>query len=176
MKITITGHRPHKLNQEYDLRGPISDGIKDKLTTLFNQHKPEMVYIGMAIGADMIAAFACVETSTPFTAVLPLVGQQLKWPDKTQLLYHVLLVKANLIYIVDTKQHVTYEQFTELKPTYYHPSKMQTRNKWMVDQLTASEDRLIAIWDGSDGGTANCVKYAQSTNKAIITISPEIII
>ena len=31
---------------------------------------------------------------------------------------------------------------------------------------------LIAVWDGSSGGTANCIKYAKNMNKNIIHIDP----
>jgi uncharacterized phage-like protein YoqJ len=43
---------------------------------------------------------------------------------------------------------------------------MQIRNEWMVDRC----DKLIAVWDGSKGGTGNCVDYAKSVNKDIFRI------
>jgi uncharacterized phage-like protein YoqJ len=46
---------------------------------------------------------------------------------------------------------------------------MQDRNKWMVDHC----DALVAIWNGTSGGTANCVKYALSVNKPIVMINPK---
>ena len=36
----------------------------------------------------------------------------------------------------------------------------------MVDNCT----HVLAMWDGSEGGTANCVKYAQAVNKPIINL------
>lgn len=38
----------------------------------------------------------------------------------------------------------------------------------MVDRC----DRLIAVWDGSNGGTGNCVKYAKEVGKPIVVINP----
>ena len=38
----------------------------------------------------------------------------------------------------------------------------------MVDNA----DKVIAVWDGSKGGTYNCVKYAEKQNKEIIVINP----
>ncbi|WP_188052008.1 hypothetical protein [Azospirillum sp. Sh1] len=40
---------------------------------------------------------------------------------------------------------------------------MNTRNEWMVDH----SDRLLALWDGSQGGTANCVRYARGLGRPI---------
>lgn len=45
---------------------------------------------------------------------------------------------------------------------------MQKRNEYMVDLA----DRVIAVWDGSKGGTATCVKYAEKVGKEIIRIEP----
>lgn len=36
------------------------------------------------------------------------------------------------------------------------PKAMQIRNEWIVDRA----DRIIALWDGSFGGTHNCITYA----------------
>lgn len=50
----------------------------------------------------------------------------------------------------------------------YKPYLMQNRNEHMVDN---SED-CIAVWDGTSGGTGNCVKYAQRVGKNVIRIHP----
>jgi uncharacterized phage-like protein YoqJ len=45
---------------------------------------------------------------------------------------------------------------------------MQIRNEWMVDNAHI----VLALWDGSSGGTGNCIKYAnrKSVNKPIINL------
>lgn len=53
----------------------------------------------------------------------------------------------------------------------YEPWLMQKRNEFMVDNC----DTLISIWDGSSGGTGNCVAYATKKNKDIIRIDPNTI-
>lgn len=45
---------------------------------------------------------------------------------------------------------------------------MQKRNEYMVNLA----DKVIAVWGGSSGGTANCVRYAKSVGKEIIIIKP----
>jgi uncharacterized phage-like protein YoqJ len=44
----------------------------------------------------------------------------------------------------------------------------QKRNEWMVDHA----QMVIAVWDGSSGGTANCVKYALKQGKRVWQINP----
>ena len=39
----------------------------------------------------------------------------------------------------------------------------------MVD----NSDIIIAVWDGTKGGTYNCVQYAKKKNKEIIQINPK---
>jgi hypothetical protein len=52
----------------------------------------------------------------------------------------------------------------------YAAWKMQRRNERIVDQLTKPEDVLLALRNKTPGGTANCVKYAQSKSKNILNV------
>lgn len=45
---------------------------------------------------------------------------------------------------------------------------MNKRNEWMVD----NSDLVIAVWDGTKGGTANCVRYAVKQGKEITKLEP----
>ena len=45
----------------------------------------------------------------------------------------------------------------------YAAWKMQKRNEWMADKAT----RIVALWDGSPGGTANCIAYASKIGRPI---------
>ena len=45
---------------------------------------------------------------------------------------------------------------------------MQRRNEYMVDKA----DTLIAVWNGTSGGTANCVKYAKKKGVDIVRLDP----
>ncbi len=40
----------------------------------------------------------------------------------------------------------------------------QRRNEFMVD----ASDALAAFFDGSPGGTANCVRYARSVGRRVV--------
>lgn len=51
----------------------------------------------------------------------------------------------------------------------YKPWLMQKRNEFMVDRV----DTVLAVWDGSDGGTGNCVKYAKKIGKHMLRLLPD---
>ena len=69
--------------------------------------------------------------------------------------------------VADAAQRVADEVFYASEEEY-KPYLMQRRNIWMVDE----SDYVIAVWDGSNGGTGNCVKYAQKEDKQITIVKP----
>ena len=149
-----TGHRPDKLGNEWDLRGPISLRLYHDLVAFAEKHEPTKLISGMALGVDMLWAILGTKLGIPFIAAVPFEGQEKAWPYKSQQLYHKILAQASeVIYVCEPG---------------YAPWKMQKRNEWMVDQC----DILVAVWDGTNGGTANCYKYAESINKTIFRIKP----
>ena len=50
----------------------------------------------------------------------------------------------------------------------YTPYCMNGRNLWMVEHAT----RLIAVFDGSPGGTANTVRHAAEHGLSIVRLNP----
>jgi uncharacterized phage-like protein YoqJ len=140
--IALTGHRPHKLNNEYD-GGKLSDNIARLLAQIINKHKPERCISGMALGADTIWAKVVLGLGIPLTAAIPCLNQDKMWHKSSKDTYKEILSNP-----LTTTHYVTN------KP--YSNSCMQERNIWMVDNCT----RLIAVWDGSSGGTENSIGYA----------------
>jgi len=109
----------------------------------------------MAQGVDQWAAEICVELEIPFTAALPFRGQERLWRSKAaRAYYHVLLQKAARVEV--------------LSPGGYSLLKMTYRTCWMVDHC----DLLVAVWDGSRGGTANCLLYAAEQKRKVHMIDP----
>ena len=146
MIVAGTGHRPNKLGGY----------TRDARTRLFNtaikslEHlQPTKLISGMALGWDQALARACVELNIPFIAAVPFAGQETVWPAASQRAYHELCEAAS--------------DFIIVSPGGYSAAKMQIRNEWMVDHC----DRVLALWDGSPGGTRNCVDYAKTVNKPI---------
>lgn len=155
MKLALTGHRPDKLGGEYDLKGPVSEILFQKLQKIVDKYKPTEIISGMALGADTIWALVALENKIPLTAAIPFEGQEKGWPQRSKNLYELVLSNplTTKVYVCDPG---------------YSVFKMMERNKWMVDNC----DKLIAVWDGSAGGTGNCVKYAKKVDREIIRIFP----
>jgi len=155
MIITLTGHRPQKLGDEYNGVGPYSDWMRFVLRGLLEQHEPSKVISGMALGADMIWAEVALNLNIPVIAAVPFRGQETIWPKKSKDRYFGILKQC--------------EQTIMVSQGIYAAFKMQKRNEWMVKNCSF----VVAIWDGSEGGTANCVKYAESKNKEVIIFNPK---
>lgn len=139
-----TGHRPPKLNYEWDGRGPLSDAIRRRLDGV-EKNGPLITGIvsGMALGFDMLLAEWAVEHGYRVAAAIPFEGFEHRWPKKSRDRYYKILEHERVFSHVICPDPST--------------SAYQARNEWMVQNSEA----LIACWDGSDGGTANCVQYAQ---------------
>ena len=108
----------------------------------------------MALGFDTYLAQISYKLGIPFIAAIPFIGQESIWPYPSKELYKDLLSKAFEVVVVSEGG--------------YSPQKMQVRNEFMVNR----SDKVLACWDGSNGGTGNCVKYAESIGKEIIRIDP----
>lgn len=153
MIVSFTGHRPDKLGG-YKLPNSTYIKVCQALDKTLREIKPEKAISGMALGIDQWAANICINLNIPFIAAIPFLGQEGKWPKESQKIFHTLLKKASEQIIVCDGA--------------YSPEKMQIRNQWMVDH----SDLVIAVWDGSKGGTGNCVEYAKSVKKDILRIDP----
>lgn len=163
MIIAITGHRPDKLPDKktgYKLPNPTYIGVCQALEKNFVELKPTKIISGMALGVDQWAAFIALKLKIPVLAAVPFEGQETKWIPSAQKTYFKLLDRVSEVIVVS--------------PGQYTAEKMHVRNRWMVDQLSNDKgDKLIAVYDGSKGGTGNCYDYAVATKKDIILIDPK---
>ena len=155
MKIAITGHRPHKLGNDYQLVSDLIMDIKQIIQTQIDTYMPDTLITGMALGIDTLFAMIAIENGIPFIAAVPFKGQESMWPQTSRKAYLNLINQAKEIVVVSEGNFTVH--------------KMQLRNQWMVDNC----DILLAVWDGSSGGTANCVKYAIAQGKQIVHINPK---
>lgn len=139
--IVVTGHRPDKL-------GGYSEVAQDRVYSfahkIFKRIRGfDHVITGMALGWDTAVAQACLDLKIPYHTYIPFVGQEKMWPQPSQAKYRHLVENAAKTVVVCSGD--------------FAPWKMQDRNKAMVDRATY----MIALWNGSTGGTKNCVTYAR---------------
>lgn len=160
--VCFTGHRPDKLGG-YDENNLIAFSIKRKLTheilCAYDNGYTKFIF-GGALGIDTWAGELVAHIKEHFHSDIrlelyaPFEGQEGNWPEESKIRYYNLMSMCDkMVYICDPG---------------YAAWKMQKRNQAMVD----NSDMVIAVWDGTDGGTANCVKYAEGKDKQIIRINP----
>lgn len=156
MKVCVTGHRPSKL-YGYDLIVPKWLSLKEKFKGLLVELGCDESITGMALGVDTVFALAVLELkgegrNIKLHCAIPCRNYSCKWLDVSVRQYNDILSKADIVTLVSDSE--------------YKPYLLQKRNEYMVDLA----DKVIAVWDGTCGGTANCVRYAQSVGKEIIQL------
>lgn len=159
--VCFTGHRPDKIGG-YNENNSTADGVKrallEQITKFANDGFTEFIS-GGALGVDTWAAEAVLEVKkshpqVKLTIARPFPSQDSKWFQES---------KDRFKAFCDASDRVV-----DVSPDPYSPQKMMLRNEWMVDNA----DVVLAIWDGSPGGTGNCVRYAKRRKKRIVIINP----
>jgi uncharacterized phage-like protein YoqJ len=149
MIICGTGHRPNKV-------GGYSADATERLVHVahdwLNLNRPDKVISGGALGWDQALGWAALRLKIPLTMALPFKGFHTKWPSISQGLFNLMCFDA--------------EEIVYVSEPGYSPWKMQVRNEWMVDHC----DTVLALWDGSAGGTGNCIQYANKVGKPIVNL------
>lgn len=158
LKICVTGHRPNKM-YGYNLQDVRWIRLKELFKRLLVENNCTEAITGMALGVDTIFALAVLELKDSgydikLHCAIPCKNHSSKWINESVELYNKILARADVVKIVSDED--------------YKPWLMQKRNEYMVDL----SDKVIAVWDGTSGGTGNCVKYAEKINKEIIKINP----
>ena len=163
-KIAITGHRPNKLAGGYNLTTPQNVELQKRITdVVLEQYEGRdglHMISGMALGIDTLYALVAMDLqdrglNIALEAAIPCADHTSKWFNKVDVnRWHTIVDRADKV--------------TQVSDKPYDYKCMQDRNEYMVDEC----DSLIAVWDGTKGGTGNCVKYAKSQNKTIIVIQP----
>jgi uncharacterized phage-like protein YoqJ len=157
--VSGTGHRPEKFGG-YG-KNPTAVEVVARTKSELVRLRPSKVLSGMALGFDQWLAWLCVRQGIPFEACLPFEGQELVWKDpNARARYHELLKLASTVHTVTslTAAQRTNRQIVGIA--------MQKRNEFMVDNSTV----VLAAWDGSSGGTANCVKYATRKQRPVVRL------
>ena len=152
MILGITGHRPQKIGGYGE--NPLRAKVRDAMRQFFVRTKPSLILSGMALGVDQWACELALSLHIPYSAYVPFAGQEELWPRDQRAFYNVLLRNAKETIFVSNPGYSVW--------------KMQKRNERIVDDCS----HLLAVFDNSDGGTANCVSYAERVHRDITIIDP----
>lgn len=159
----FTGHRPNKLFG-YD---PHTEGnrtmlykLRDIIIEHIEVHNVDTFITGMALGIDMWAGRIVIKLKEKYphiklVSAVPCKNHPNKWIKKSQDEWKMIIDKC------DTVHYVSKEDYTAWC--------MQDRNEWMVN----NSQYVIAVWDGTKGGTGNCINYALKQNKQITSLHPK---
>ena len=146
--LFIVGGTGHRLGEKV---GGYSKKVEDNLlnisTNILEEINPTSVISGMAIGWDFAIANASLNLIIPLVAAIPFSGQESQWPNNSKVEYQNILNNP-----LTSSFYICSEG--------YESWKMQRRNEWMADRVNL----MLAFWDGSNGGTANCVNYCKRKN------------
>jgi uncharacterized phage-like protein YoqJ len=162
MILTGTGHRPNKLGNEYDMRGPVSDALRAVTRSVLLREEPEEVVSGVALGFDMILAEEAIDLGIFVTAAIPFEGQENAWPEVSKRRYRQLLAHELVTAVI-------------CAPGGHSNHKYDHRNRWMLTRaMSKPGGKLLAAWDGTAGGTRNTVMYAREIECPIIHLRPDL--
>jgi uncharacterized phage-like protein YoqJ len=160
----FTGHCPAKLSFEYDEESPECLRLKVSLLSLIDEMRMKGVtnfLSGMAQGVDIIAAEAVLDIRRTYpqdkirlVAAVPYEGQADRWSEAYRERYFNILAVADEVI---TLQH------------RYTDRCMLDRDRYMVD----ASGYMIAVYNGSKGGTKYTVDYAIGKGLDITIINPE---
>lgn len=158
----FTGHRPLKLpfgSDETDERCvKLKNTLYAKARELIENEGVTKFISGLALGVDTFAAEAVLLLKEEFPeiileAAIPCEDQPAFWKTSDRTRYYKIAERCDISTVLQKK---------------YTNGCMQKRNRYMVD----NSDIVIAVWDGSSGGTELTVRYAEKTGKKILPILP----
>lgn len=157
----FTGHRPKSLPWGYIEKGKDFQVFKKSLLKEV-QSAIDCGYIyfisGMALGVDMIAAEIILKlkkkhSNIKLECAIPCLNQTSSWQENSIKRYHKILSKADKI--------------TTISNTNYFNGCMQKRNEYMLNKSSL----LLAVFNGSAGGTKNTVDLAKRKDMNIVIIA-----
>lgn len=157
----FTGHRPNKLPWRYDEDDPRCLKLKDKLfdvvSALYFSGIRHFI-CGMALGCDSYFAEAVFKLraehdDVTIEAALPCETQADVWTDYQRAKYYHMVSACD------------YETMLQKE---YSNDCMLKRNKYMIENSSV----LVAVFDGSYGGTMQTINLAVKNGLEIIRITP----
>jgi len=161
--VAFTGHRPRKLQSE--AIPTIRRALADIVGRVLRKYPNAVFLSGMALGVDQWAAEAVLAARDAgarcrLVAVLPFEGQQDRWPRPDRERYLSILERADLV--------IPLVMGMPPRSPAHARRLLLARNRWMVKAARA----VIAVWDGSPGGTAYTVRFALKSGRVVMRFDP----
>lgn len=159
-RVSFTGHRPEKMpffGEDDPLCVGLKKRLRDQVARLVEDGAEEFC-TGMARGVDIWAAEIVLELKSGhpdlrLIAVIPCPEQADRWGSNEKARYQSILKQC--------------DQTITTSPSYTKGCMLK-RNKALVDMC----DVLVAVFDGTRGGTMQTVNYAKSKGRKTIVIPP----
>lgn len=155
-----TGHRPQKLpwgfNEEDEACIKVKTQTREAVLYAINCGYKYFIS-GMALGFDIIFAEIVLSLKQQYDIELicavPCKTQSRSWNEEQKTRYQKIIKSAN-------KVRCIFDTYTRWC--------MHERNKYMVENSSL----IIALYDGSSGGTKNTVELAKKKGLQVIEIKP----
>ena len=153
----FTGHRTYKLGLNKEKQLQLKELIREQILFLINSGV-NTFYTGMAEGIDLICAEIIIElrkknNQLKLIGAIPFPEQSNNWKNSDRVLYKAVLESCD-------------EQV--LISPFYHNRCFHIRNQYMVDR----SDIVLAVYNGSEGGTRYTVAYGKAQGKKLLIINP----
>jgi uncharacterized phage-like protein YoqJ len=151
-RCCFTGHRPEKLQRsDEEIRIDLEKEIREAIRVGLN------VFItGMARGIDLEAAEIVLQLRSEgypvrLICASPYPGFEKSWSGTWKERYGCIVAKADLVRYICPQ---------------YSKWCFQIRNEWLVNHSS----RVIAVFNGSPGGTKNTIEYALKQGVPVVRI------
>ncbi len=157
----FTGHRPAKLpwrGDDSDLRClALKNKLSDVVEALYKAGIRHFI-CGMAAGCDMyfceaVIALRLEHEDVTLEAAIPCEGQSKLWDKNQRRRYNYLVHQCDIETVMQRE---------------YSVDCMRKRNCYMVDRSSV----LVAVFDGTYGGTSQTIAYAIRKGLEIIELRP----
>ncbi|MEG1548523.1 MAG: SLOG family protein [Clostridia bacterium] len=158
----FTGHRPKKLPWGADEQNAGCRVVKLRImAAIYRAYEEGFTHFisGMAQGIDILAAELVVQLRQS----CPLMTLECALPYRNHADNWALDLRARHSGILAVADGVT------VLAEEYSPACMAQRNRYMV----SAADRLIAVYSGGSGGTANTIHMAEKQGLDIVIICPD---
>lgn len=151
----FTGHRPETLYaeglNEQEAKMIISNAVNDAIQSGFRLFICGGCRGGDFLFGEVVAEIKKKRSDIFLECAVPCLQQSAKWNSADRERYDNLLSSADRVTVLSS---------------HYYNGCMQNRNRYMVDNSAM----LIAMFNGSSGGTAFTVKYAQKKHLTVVNL------